>query len=227
MPRSRRLSRSAGRFIRRHGIPSWQPFLLAMFLVTLGLLFLPRGEKPYEEARKAIGGALLAVGLVRILYDHLFVRRVIGRYFELLKAAAGVELEHIYSDRSKALQDIATEIRSASGSVKISCISGSDFFGGGPVAKALSELVDKKQNVHLRFLLLSPKSRYAFLRAWVEEKYDRPAEDQATLDEGDLVPDYSQVEFAESTMLSRMNTAHAGLVDISKRLREPDLLSVI
>lgn len=116
------------RFFTRYRKLPWTHILLAVLLVLVGVLILPTAhESAWLEIRKAIGGALLAVGLVSVLYDYLFVRRVIGGYFELLKTSAALELDKIYSHRLHALEDIAAELQKASGSVKISCISGSDF----------------------------------------------------------------------------------------------------
>ncbi len=107
--------------------------------------------------------------MVSMLYDYRFVRRVIGGYFELLKTAASLELDRLYSHRLQALDDISEELQRANGNVKIVCVSGADFFGQGRAAGAISNLIERRQNVHLRFLLLKPTNRYAFLRAWVEK----------------------------------------------------------
>jgi hypothetical protein len=201
---------------------------LAALLVILGVVVLPHGKDVstwIDEARRAIAGALLATGMVSILYDHLFVRRVIGGYFEILKAAAGLELDRIYVDRSQALEDITSELRGAGGNIKIMCVSGSDFFETGPAADAISDLVVMRKHAYLRFLLLKPSSRYAFLRAWVEEKYSTIQEDQDKLDVGELTPDYKRDEFRESAMQVRIDAARAALRNMSATIKAPTKLS--
>ena len=202
---------------------------LAAAIVGLGVLLLPheRGRSEWvDEARRAIAGALLATGTVSLLYDYLFVRRVIGGYFELLKTATSLELDRLYGDRLEAMEDIAEELQRAYGNVKIICVSGSDFFGQGRAAKAIANLIERRQNVHLRFLLLKPTNRYAFLRSWIEEKYTVAHEDQEQLDKDEIKPIYSRDDFRTSTMQARIDTAQSALRNISKALKEPTRLSV-
>jgi hypothetical protein len=209
---------------------AWKHIVLAGLLVVLGLIVLPHGKASAEwidEGRRAIAGALFATGLVSLLYDYLFVRRVIGNYFELLKTAASLELDQLYADRSQALKDIATELQGASGRVKVICVSGSDFFEEGPVAEAISNLIERRHNAHLRFLLLKPTNRYAFLRSWVEEKYGGTQEDQEKLDEGKLGPeDYTRDDFRISAMQARIDMAQAAIRNMSQKIQSPTKLSV-
>jgi len=80
--------------------------------------------------------------------------------------------------------------------------------------------------VHLRFLLLKPGSRYAFLRAWIEETYQFSEEDQQTLDEGELSPQYNRDEFRKSVMQARLDTAEAALRNMFRIMRSPTKMSV-
>ncbi|HTQ58561.1 MAG TPA: hypothetical protein VMI94_29065 [Bryobacteraceae bacterium] len=214
------------RRLRRNPIFPWNHLLLGVIIAAVGISVLPPGEHWVQEVRKAVGGSLLAIGLVGLLYDHLFVRRVIGSYFDLLKIAANLEIERLYADRAEALEDIAQELAEASGAVKICCISGSDFLGVGRVAGAISNLIENRQNVHLRFLLQDIRSRYALLRAWIEEKYETICESQEGLDDGELEPDYTLDDFRQSTMKARISAAQASLHAMSRRLRLPTRLSV-
>jgi hypothetical protein len=206
----------------------WKHITLAAFLVLIAILVLPSANVNgmQGELRRAIAGALFATGTVSLLYDYLFVRRVIGGYFELVKAAASLELERIFNDRAQALDDIAAELQKANGSIKIMCVSGSDFFGEGKTAQAISDLIKEQYSVHLRFLLLKPESRYAFLRAWVEESYLGTQEDQRALDEGNIIPNWSESDFKDSKMQSRIHAAKAALHTMSTLLKPPTKLSV-
>ncbi len=64
----------------------WKHITLAAFIVLVALVVLPRANAMGTQAdiRKAVAGALFATGTVSLLYDYLFVRRVIGGYFELV-----------------------------------------------------------------------------------------------------------------------------------------------
>ena len=204
--------------------PYWKHLLLAFVVIAAGILVLP-AEKWTLEARRAIGGALLATGLVSFLYDYLFVRRVIGGYFELIKAAANLELDRIYIDRGHAMKDIASELQRAHGNVKVACVAGSDFFERGEAAQALADLITWRHNVHVRFLLLKPTSFYARLRAWLEEKYDVNREPQETLDGGCVTPNYARNEFNSSAMRRRLTNARGALKNLYRLTQAPTKLS--
>ena len=213
-------------FVEKLRTLPWSHIVFALTLILVGLAVLPHGQSDMVEVRRTVGSTLIALGLVSVVYDYLFVRRVIGGYFELLKAAAGLELDRIYVNRAQALGDIAAEMLRASGSVKMSAVSGSDFFSEGPLAKAISRVLEESHNAHLRFLLLKRSSRYAFLRAWIEENYDQSEENQQELDDDVLRPAYSRDEFAKSVMKSRLSSAVAAVRNMRHRLVVPTRLSV-
>ena len=214
----------ARRFARRLA-GSARHIALATFLVLAGVLIAPTRGHLSEEIRQEVSGSLLAVGLVGVLYDYFFVRRAILGSFDLVKTASALELERIYLDRGQALSDIAAELSNATGSVKIKGVSCSDFFGDGPAASALSNIIQYAKNVHVRVLLLASACRASVHRAWIEESYPCSHENQAALDEGDLKPDYSQEDYARSTMQARMASARAALSHMAKRVQKPTQLS--
>jgi len=198
----------------------WKYIAVSAVLSGAGILLLST-----EEVRKALGGVLLGAGLFTIMYDYLVLEKKIGGNIRIVRTASTLQLEEIYVDRSEAMKDIVTELATATGSVKVAAVAGSDFFGEGPAANAVSNLVEGRQNVHLRFLLLNPTSTGAYLRAWLEEKYGVSAESQETLDEGYLKPSYNPNEFRLSTMSARASTSQAALSNMFRMLRSPTKLS--
>jgi hypothetical protein len=146
-------------------------YFLALLIMGLSnLLSNAISSKPIADFLLIFGSGIFITTLVSSILNFYF-QQDIHRYFSIIKGAESASIIKIYENRSHAMPDIETEMqRRRSNNVEFLAVSGTTYFHPHcKIMDELNQLCVNDANIHIRVLLLDPRSKHAIERSIIEE----------------------------------------------------------
>jgi len=138
-------------------------------LGTDGNLVLPPW---YTRPLEPIGYTLAVTTLVAAVLNHSFKTSIEAR-FSVVKGAETAGIVRLFGSRASALAVITDQVQRSNKTLDILCVSGTSLLAGGSdVLTEIGRRFNNNNNLHVRALVLDPRSRFAIERSLREEMCD-------------------------------------------------------